>query len=135
VLGSVAGLVESQPVFRDMAEQVATVSGTSSAFLLDRAAGLIRERGWVRGAWERDGGLCLTGALGAAMRVHGLAWEVRRAAELSAELVLAASTGGRHTGLVVWNDDLRRTRDEVLGLLASAALVARVYGAPEAGGR
>lgn len=100
--------------------------------VLNRAADLIEERGWVQGNGGFDGsaGLCLEGGIFAA---SGLGWTV--AAEMAAregtcpayEAVLNhlsiggdRSYGGR---LWLWNDKPARTAAEVIEVLRAAAAI------------
>jgi hypothetical protein len=126
---AVEQLLAARSWFRDMAEQIGCVPAGTIVLVLEQTVALLRREGWVRGAYEKDGGYCLTGALEAAAKTLGVAWEVHRAAELTAQLTLAAHTSHNMINLITWNDDLRRTGDQVLGLLASAVVVAWRYGA------
>jgi hypothetical protein len=126
---AVEQLLAERSWFRDTAEQIGCVPAGSVVLVLEQTIALLRGKGWVRGAYEKDGGYCLTGALEAAAKALGVAWEVHRAAELTAQLTLAGYTPENTINLIRWNDDLRRTGEQVLGLLASAVVVAWRYGA------
>jgi hypothetical protein len=126
---AVERLLAKHPFLREKAEQIGCVPTGAIVLVLEQTIALLRREGWVRGVYENGSGYCVTGALQAAAKVLGVAWEVRRAAELAAELTLAAHTPEHTTSLIGWNDDLRRTGDQVLGLLASSIVVAWHYGA------
>ena len=83
---------------------------TVSAILLD-AANLIERHGWIQGAYGRpDRGYCLFGAVFEASKYDSdNPW---------AALVDQEVTGGDPIG---WNDAEGRTREQVIGLLRSAA--------------
>jgi hypothetical protein len=72
-----------------------------------RAAGVIRERGWIKGGLENSDGVCLTGALQYCQPVPG-DWLIARAV-------------ARHRGHGEnWNDETGRTRSQVLAWLEAA---------------
>lgn len=99
------------------ATHIATVTqspvGAVAGRVLTRAAQLIRERGWIQGAWDNaDGALCLWGAVREAS--HDLGGET---AEVDAMDVLRDRISNRDVSTPMWNDARGRTVDEVLRLL------------------
>ena len=78
---------------------------------LERAANLIRERGWVQGCYTTDdGAMCASTAIYLATgstSIHTALQSVQRK-------LLAR---GWQRGLIAWNDVDGRTKDEVLALL------------------
>ncbi len=83
--------------------------------VLDRAAGVLEERGWCQHSFfHRDGRVCAVGALAVACeQIHA-----PRSVRGDAIYVLAALT---HCDPTVWNDTGGRTKEEVVGLLREAA--------------
>lgn len=116
--------VWSGPVLRDYVEQVRVVPTAGLAQVLTGAIDLIGSEGWTRGHYSDSNGFCLMGAIEDAGQDAG--FETVQAAKLCTELALVASTGDLNA--IAWNDDLRRTKDDVQGLLASAVIVARALG-------
>ena len=78
---------------------------------LERAANLIRERGWVQGCYKTDdGAMCISTAIYLATAPRNM-----DAALQSVQRKLLAR--GWQRGFIVWNDVDGRTVDEVLALL------------------
>ncbi|MFD6414061.1 MULTISPECIES: DUF6197 family protein [Actinomycetes] len=117
----------------DRAGQIAAVATVDVLRVLAETTSVLIDRGWVRGAYTRPEGLCLSGALehvGQALEPtwgYQRAYDARKAATLAVEVVLAAHDHMPY--IPSWNDDLRRTSAEVLAVLAVAQQVAVRIGA------
>jgi hypothetical protein len=118
--------VWSGVVEREHVEQVRVVPAVAIVQVLSDAIGLVAREGWTQGRYRDGEGFCLVGALEAAAGEAGFV--VMQTAKFCIELTLMAATG-RPEGAVRWNDDLRRTKAEVLGLLAASVTVAQKLGA------
>jgi len=78
---------------------------------LERAANLIRERGWVQGHFKTDdGAVCISTAIYLAAGPEGIDAAVR-----SVQRKLLAR--GWQLGPTAWNDRAGRTKEDVLALL------------------
>ena len=90
----------------------------------DQVATLLRGRGWVKGTPRSGEALCLVTAIdeavgvGDATRTGTEASKLARAARIGANLRELVNV----RNLAAWSDEPRRTLDEVLELLAHAAL-------------
>ncbi|NUH42890.1 hypothetical protein HUF15_40440 [Streptomyces samsunensis] len=127
---AVEQMLQAVPWHQERIEQLQYVAADSTAWLLQQTSDLLRTGGWVRGAYERGGGYCLTGALTEAAKRLGVAWEVKRAGELALELSLALRTRGMDVNLIRYNDHLGRRVEQVQELLATATQIAYRYGQP-----
>lgn len=84
--------------------------------VLDRAAHIIEQRGWIQGDSEDCNGVCLTHALLLATDASSLRYNIVRAP-------LNTALGLPHLGssLMLWNDAPGRTKDEVIKALRDTA--------------
>lgn len=82
----------------------------------------LRDHGWVKGAPRRGEAMCLVEAIDVAVGVND------PAATTGTKLARAGRVGAHlrdllcERNLAVWSDELTRTLDDVLGLLAEAAI-------------
>ena len=90
------------------------------------AIDVINERGWIQGSMENDHGVCL---LGAYRRACGLqpnqSWDGFLNSPAEVELDLLDETALEQygaLGFVAFNDQLGTTKDDVITLLAKAAI-------------
>ena len=84
---------------------------TATGEALQRAANLIRERGWVQGCYKTDdGAMCISMAIYLAAEPEGVDAALRRVQD-------GLLARGWQCGLIAWNDVDGRTKDEVLALL------------------
>lgn len=94
--------------------------------VLNKAADLIEERGWIQGptGWIiADGGpLCLEGGIYAALGdVRG--WFRSEIEACPAYQAVEAYVGDHFMGLWQWNDDHDRTAEQVIATLRAVALI------------
>jgi hypothetical protein len=95
--------------------------------VLDLAADLIEERGWVQGTgWEGSGALCLEGGIAAAAGTqrwsNGMVNTV--ALHQCPAYIAVAEHLNRDAVLWQWNDAEGRTAEEVITVLRAASAVA-----------
>lgn len=92
----------------------------SPAAVLNRAADYIEAHGWTRGAYDRDGRVCLLGAISKAR--SSASTPERLAGTLACMEALHRTIGCRGT-LTRWND-AQKSRKPVIAALRAAAQAA-----------
>lgn len=92
--------------------------------VLERAANIIKEHGWVRGAFYREGqGFCAIGAIRAAAgHDPGTIGAYKPAMQRLATLI-GALNGKGQTMIGNWNDGKATNKEEVIAALQAAARI------------
>lgn len=86
-----------------------------AAALLEDAADLLEQGGWIKNAYQTSEGYCVVGAIAAAAVSYPL---TPTAIHVIARSALGDATG---VGTMMWNDAPERTKQEVLDALRGAA--------------
>lgn len=104
-----------------------------TAEILNKAADVIAERGWHRGAYENphDGGVCAMGAMCVAAGLPPRAIAISCEAEALDDVFEAERHLRRFLGAGVteWNDEIAENPDEVAAALREAAKAVEKRGA------
>lgn len=95
---------------------------------LDKAADLLRNRGWIQGSYRNKHGFCLVGSLIYVSKYYSGACDGTLSDAKTAHHLLEqyCTYGKNHINPASWNDIPGRTKQEVLTLLRNAADVERI---------
>jgi hypothetical protein len=115
---------EAGPSSGSNVERATNADAARASSVYDEIAKLLRARGWAQGAPRRGSRLCITAAIdevvgvGDATRDGSEGFKLQRAARIGAHLRDLLNV----RNLAAWADDRTRTFEDIVGLLAQAAL-------------
>jgi hypothetical protein len=82
-----------------------------------KAAAILKARGWTRGQLEKDGRVCLIGAINQTIAGHQYAYPVTPHLRALRERTVQELEAKIRCGLLKWNDTIARSRAQVIKLL------------------